>query len=91
MAITSWPTCKVEESPKATGDKPEASARMTAMSVSGSSPMMRASWRAPSEKTTWIWLASWTTWLLVTMKPSGVMTKPEPLPWAGFPAPLGRF
>src|SRR5262249_10764092 len=54
--------------------------RITARSVSGSSPIKRASKLRPSESVTPSLLAPCTTWLLVKIKPSGVNTKPEPLP-----------
>ena len=56
------------------------SIRITARSVSGSSPIKRASKLRPSESVTPSLVAPCTTWLLVKIKPSGVKTNPEPLP-----------
>ena len=54
--------------------------RITARSVSGSSPISRPGYSRPSGKLTVICVASCTTWLLVKMNPSGAITNPEPLP-----------
>src|SRR6266516_4288565 len=54
--------------------------RITARSVSGSSPISRPAYSRPSGKLTAICVASWTTWLLVKMNPSRAITNPEPLP-----------
>ncbi len=54
--------------------------RTTAMSVSGSRPTTLAAWVSPSGRMTRQAVPPSTTWLLVTMKPSGVSTKPDPLP-----------
>jgi len=54
--------------------------RITARSVSGSSPTSSAATGRPSANATSIRVASCTTWLLVSTNPSGVNTNPEPLP-----------
>src|SRR2546427_7280100 len=54
--------------------------RMTARSVSGSSPTSVAGNIRPSANATSILSAACTTWLFVSRKPSGAMIKPEPLP-----------
>ena len=55
--------------------------RMTARSVSGSSPMRSAGkLAAVGERDVECSSAPWTTWLLVRMRPSGVKTNPEPCP-----------
>ena len=56
--------------------------RMTARSVSGSSPTRWRRSLRPSSSVTVMRFAPLTTWLLVSTKPSGVSTKPEPLPTA---------
>src|SRR5690242_19304281 len=54
--------------------------RITARSVPGSSPTRSAWTRWPSANATSRRVALWTTWLFVRTNPSGVNTKPEPLP-----------
>src|SRR5512143_307648 len=80
MAITSCPTRSRCESPSGATASSPALTRSTAMSVSGSSPTRSASCRRPSWSTTLNFDAPCTTWLLVSTKPSGVNTNPEPPP-----------
>src|SRR5437764_277380 len=54
--------------------------RITAMSVSGSSPTRSASRLVPSAKVAWMRRAPCTTWLFVSSSPSGVKANAEPLP-----------
>src|SRR5207245_1051658 len=54
--------------------------RLTARSVSGSSPTSAAGTGRPSANATSMRVASCTTWLFVRTNPSGVNTNPEPLP-----------
>ena len=82
IAIASWPTRIFSESPRGAVISLPEEMRMTATSVPGSSPTIVASNRRPSLRVTAILSAPWTTWLLVRTKPSGVKTKPEPLPLA---------
>ena len=86
MAIASCPGLMVFESCSSSdGAEKCPSVRITAISVSGSSPTMRAAARWPSGNETSIALAPLTTWLLVKINPSDATTKPEPVP----PRPLG--
>ena len=79
-AITSWPGRIAAESANVIGRRSGALIRMTARSLSGSSPMSEARYRRPSTSATSISRAPATTWQLVKMKPSGVAMNPEPLP-----------
>ena len=66
--------------------------RTTATSVQASSPTTCAAAARPSVSVTSRPAAPCTTWLLVMMKPSGVKTKPEPLPagiWRKASSPPG--
>ena len=83
MATTSWPGRSVRESPRRTAGRSGAWRRITARSVSGSSPASRAGRERPSGSRTSILRAPCTTWLFVRANPSGVRTKPEPEPRLG--------
>src|SRR5438094_760504 len=80
IAMTSCPTRSAPESPSSARAREGGSTRITATSVSGSSPTSSARSRRPSAKAASIRVASCTTWLFVRMKPSGVNTNPEPWP-----------
>ena len=79
IAITQSPTRSASLSPKRTkGSLRSAFTFRSARSVFGSRPRISASSVSPSEKVTVTSSASSTTWLLVTTRPSGSITKPEP-------------
>ena len=82
IATTSWPTRSPAASPSSTGASVARSVRSSARSVSGSDPTSSAVSSRPSvkEATTRGALRSPTTCALVSTKPSGVMTTPEPPP-----------
>jgi hypothetical protein len=83
MAIATWPGLTRLELPSlAAGRLSRASARSTAMSVSGSRPRMRAGTRRESDNASSMDVAPSTTWLLVSTMPSGDRMVPEPEPWA---------
>ena len=65
IAITSWPTRSLADSPRWAAGSAGASTRMTARSVAGSSPVSVAAKRRPSVSETSRSLAACTTWLLV--------------------------
>ena len=85
MAIAICPTLMACESPSITEVRRGAVILTRARSLSGSSPTRLATNFSPSSNCTAIFSALWTTWLLVRMNPSGVKTKPEPLPCASRP------
>ena len=87
MARASWPTRTFFESPSAAGTSSPAWTRITARSVSGSSPIRSARCSLPSARVTSSCSASWTTWLLVRMYPLEVKTNPEPVPRLDRPRP----
>jgi hypothetical protein len=91
IAMTSWPGLSAAESPRSAVGSPVAPRRSTARSVSGSSPTNSAAYCAPSGSVARTAAAPWTTWLLVSAKPSGVKTNPEPLPAAGAPRGVPRL
>ena len=79
IASTQSPTRIASLSPNGTNGSGEAGSTFsTAMSVLGSRPTSSASSDEPSVKLTMISSASSMTWLLVTTKPEGSITKPEP-------------
>ncbi len=79
IATTQSPTRASSESPNDTnGRATSAVTRSTARSVAGSRPTTVASNVRPSWNATSIASAPSMTWLLVTITPSGSMTKPEP-------------
>src|SRR3954453_6987338 len=79
---TTWsPTCSASELPSFTVGRFLPSTLSTARSYSGARPSSFAACFVPSLNATSIRpLASATTWLLVTMTPSGEITKPVPSP-----------
>ena len=81
MATTSWPTRSVAASPSSAACSRADSARRTARSDSGSAPTTVASRSLPSVNVARTRAREpATTCALVSMKPSGVMTTPDPLP-----------
>ena len=87
MAITNWPRFNFLESPSGAAGKVTGSTmRISARSVSGSSPTSRAVRCWPSGVVTSMRaeelavLPAPATWLLVRMSPSGATTTPEPQP-----------
>ena len=92
MAITSWPRFSRLESPSGAAGKVTGSTmRISARSVSGSSPTSRAVRCWPSGVVTSMRaeelavLPAPATWLLVRISPSGATTTPEPVPPRGRP------
>ena len=83
IATTSWPTRSAAASPSSAGVCASPSARSTARSESGSAPTTRASTSRPSvnaARMRGLPRRLSTTWAEVSMKPSGVITTPEPPP-----------
>src|SRR6267378_1259593 len=80
IAIASCPTRTSREEPSTAAGVTAPPRRITAISVSGSSPTRSASRLEPSENVARMPRAPCTTWLLVRRSPSGVNAKPEPLP-----------
>ena len=78
MATTQEPTGAFLEDPNFNGLSPFASIFINARSVTGSTPIIRASYSWSSWRITLTWSASLITWLLVTMYPALSMIKPEP-------------
>ena len=78
IAMTDSPTSSRAESPRGTTGSPLASTFRSTRSVRGSRPSTVAGSSRPSASVTRMSLAPSTTWLLVTMNPSGLITKPEP-------------
>ena len=92
MAITNWPRFNRLESPSGAAGKVTGSTmRISARSVSGSSPTSRAVRCWPSGVVTSMRaeelavLPAPATWLLVRISPSGATTTPEPVPPRGRP------
>ena len=81
IATAIWPWRRRALSPSRALARPVASVRSTARSVSGSRPTTRAALSRPSRKRAVAARASPTTWALVTTRPSGASTTPEPPPW----------
>ena len=82
IATTQSPTRIASESPNLTKGSGEVGSTFSrAISVFGSLPISVAASEVPSERFTVISSASSITWLLVTTKPSGETTKPEPSDW----------
>ena len=82
IATTTWPTRTFLELPSVAhgSDPPSVAARSTARSVSASRPTRSARSDRPSGSIAVSRSAPATTWLLVSTRPSGVNTTPEPLP-----------
>src|SRR5437762_2355936 len=89
IAMTSCPTRSAAESPNSATVSETGGTRMTARSVSGSSPTSSAATGRPSANATSIRVASCTTWLFVRTNPSGVNTNPEPGRGAVYLCPYG--
>src|SRR3989441_11379490 len=84
MAHTHSPMRSVDESPSgATGSRGSPSTLISAMSVSGSTPMTRACRLRPSDSLTVMRSARSMTWLFVRMLPSASMMNPVPAPRRG--------
>src|SRR5207249_714302 len=71
MATTSCPTRSAAESPNSATVSETGGTRITARSVSGSSPTSAAGTGRPSANATSMRVASCTTWLFVSTNPSG--------------------
>lgn len=84
IATATSPTRSAEELPSSAcgsaAPRAPPSRRITARSVSGSSPTSTAPRRSPSGSEAVRRRLPATTWLLVSAKPSGVNTTPEPFP-----------
>src|ERR1035437_3264536 len=83
MAIASWPTCTVLESPSVTAVRPVAFTLMRARSCAASVVTTVAdSWRVSSSVTVRV-VAPETTWLLVRIRPLALTMNPDPTPVEG--------
>ena len=81
IATTSWPRRSPLELPsRAAGRETSSMMRSKARSVCGSSPSTRALTVRVSASASRTVEAPWTTWLLVSTRPSGEITTPEPVP-----------
>ena len=80
MAMAIWPRFSSLESPRAAKGSQSPLARSKARSVSGSSPITRASMGRPSDPVSLASRAPCITWLLVSSNPSGEMMTPDPIP-----------
>jgi len=82
MATTQSPTRAASESPsEADASCFLASTFTRARSVRGSRPRTLAGYSSPELVVTFTLRAFSTTWLLVRIRPSGLMTNPEPAAW----------
>src|SRR6478735_1764565 len=90
-ATTGSPTTTEAELPSGRTGRPVRFTRTTARSYDASRPTMVAGSWEPSENSTRmlpVAAAEDTTWLLVRMKPSLLITKPDPVPWPSAPLTL---